>query len=167
MPETRLFPSAETPGYFGVKRFDREGASRVHMVSAAGLLEASHRHPALDYRALMQLTLLLTDSMAEVEQMYRLMCFNVFAHNQDDHAKNFSFLCRGGRWELSPAYDLTYSTTFDDEHSTSVNGKGRPGRADLLDVAREFGIAREKASSIADDICDACLDLLRRNGLAP
>ena len=162
MPETRLFPSSATPGYFGAKRFDREGRKRIHTVSAAGLLEASHRLPTLDYRSLMQLTLLLTDSMAEVEQMYRLMCFNVFAHNQDDHAKNFSFLCRDGRWELSPAYDLTYSTTFGNEHSTSVNGKGDPGMEDVLDVAREFGLPHSKAAAIAGGIRDACSDLLGR-----
>ena len=167
MPETRLFPSRETPGYFGVRRFDREGGERVHMVSAAGLLEASHRLPSLDYRELMQLTLLLTDSMAEVEQMFRLMCFNVFAHNQDDHAKNFSFLCRGGRWELSPAYDLTYSTVFGNEHSTSANGNGNPTMEDVMAIAREFGLADRRAASIAGDIRDATRDLLQRNGLAP
>ena len=165
IPETKLFPSSETAGYFGVKRFDREGAERVHMVSAAGLLEASHRLPSLDYRALMQLTLLLTDSVAEAEQMYRLMYFNVFAHNQDDHAKNFAFLCRAGKWELSPAFDLTYSTVFGGEHSTTVNGKGSPGLADILAVAHEFGITRSKAAAIADDIQCACEDLLKRNGL--
>ena len=27
-----------------------------------------------------------------MKKMYDLMCFNVFAHNRDDHSKNFSFL---------------------------------------------------------------------------
>lgn len=166
VPETRLFPSSKTPGYFGCKRFDRDGARRVHMVSAAGLLEASHRLPALDYRDLMQLTLLLTHSMAEVEQLFRLMCFNVFAHNQDDHAKNFSFLCREGRWEVSPAYDLTFSTAFGGEHSTTVNGKGIPCMEDLLNVAREFSLPFKKAYDIAHEIQRACSDLLERNGLS-
>ena len=46
--------------------------------------------------------------------MYRRMCFNVYAHNRDDHAKNFSFLYEEEKkcWRLSPAYDLTYSTTY-------------------------------------------------------
>lgn len=26
------------------------------------------------------------------ENWYRRMCFNVFAHNRDDHAKNFSWI---------------------------------------------------------------------------
>ena len=90
---------------FGVN-IDREGDTRIHMVSATGLLEASHRLPALDYRMLMQLTMLLTNSMNEVLQMFRLMCFNVFAHNQDDHAKNFAFIYRDGDWHFAPAYDI-------------------------------------------------------------
>ena len=46
MEKVRLFPSAHTAGYFGTKRFDRiaEGErGKLHMVSAAGLLETSHR----------------------------------------------------------------------------------------------------------------------------
>ena len=162
VPETRLLSSKMTSGYFAAKRFDRQGNERIHMVSAGGLLETSHRLPALDYRMLMQLTLLLTDSMAELEQMYRLMCFNVFAHNQDDHAKNFSFLCRDGAWQLSPAYDLTYSSSYGNEHATSVGGKGNPTMEDLLAVAREFGMPQRKAASMARDIQEACRDLLAR-----
>lgn len=165
LPETRLFPSAATAGYFGAKRFDRAAGERIHMVSAGGLLEASHRLPSLDYRALMQLTMLLTHDLAELEQMYRLMCFNVYAHNQDDHAKNFSFLCRDGRWELAPAYDLTYSTSFDDEQSTTVRGKGRPDDADLVATGVEFGLPKRMASAIAKDIKRLCHDLLERNAL--
>ena len=57
-----------------------------------GLLETSHRIPNLDYDILMQLTLQLTKSMEECEKLYRLMCFNVYAHNRDDHSKNFTYL---------------------------------------------------------------------------
>ncbi|MDP9053022.1 MAG: HipA domain-containing protein [Acidobacteriota bacterium] len=34
---------------------------------------------------------------AGVEKAYALSCFNVLAHNRDDHAKNFSFLLSDGR----------------------------------------------------------------------
>lgn len=39
--------------------------------------------------------------------MYRRMVFNVLAKNKDDHAKNFSFIHKDGKWHLAPAYDLT------------------------------------------------------------
>ena len=129
MENVRLFSSERTKGYFGTKRFDRTNDSksrRIHMISVSGLLETSHRIPNLDYDILMQLTLQLTKSMEECEKLYRLMCFNVYAHNRDDHSKNFTYLYDEdeGCWKLSPAYDLTYSNSIGGEHATSVNGNG-------------------------------------------
>jgi serine/threonine-protein kinase HipA len=153
MPETRLLPSKINSGYFAVKRFDREKEKRVHMVSVSGLLETSHRIPNLDYHILMQLTMKLTGDYGEIEKLYRLMCFNVFAHNRDDHSKNFSFLYDQGKWQLSPAYDLTYSNSIGGEHATTVNGNGRnPGIEDVLAVAEQLKFDRKKAKNIANDI---------------
>ena len=159
MTETRLFPSACCAGYFGVKRFDRQTVNgkkeKVHMVSVAGLLETSHRIPNLDYDLLMKLTLSLTRDFSEIEKLYRIMCFNVFAHNQDDHSRNFSYLFDAGqrRWQLAPAYDLTFSYSLGGEHATSVHGNGKnPGMADILAVAGEIGMELQKAKRIAEEI---------------
>ena len=67
--------------------------------------------------------------------MFRRMCFNVFAHNRDDHSKNFTYLYDEEKdsWRLSPAYDLTYSSTYYGEHTTTVDGNGRnPGRKEIF-----------------------------------
>ena len=81
------------------------------------------------------------------------MCFNVFAHNRDDHSKNFSFLCHDGRWTLAPAYDLTYSNSIGGEHATSVNGNGRdPEVKDLLAVASKAGLNKTWAEETAEEI---------------
>lgn len=153
MPETRLLASKMYDGYFAVKRFDRNCGQRIHMVSAGGLLETSHRIPNLDYNILMQLTLQLTKNYESIEQLYRFMCFNVFAHNRDDHSKNFSFLYKNGSWELSPAYDLTYSNSIGGEHATCVNGNGsNPGMKDILNVAANVNMDRKKAKKIAEEI---------------
>ena len=155
MPETKLFESKTCSGYFGVKRFDRLASRRVHMVSAGGLLESSHRLPNLDYNILMKLTFMLTNSYENIEQLYRLMCFNVFAHNRDDHAKNFSYIYneQEGRWHLSPAYDLTYSNSLGGEHATTINGEGKnPEAEDILTVAKNIGIEDKKAKNIMHEI---------------
>jgi serine/threonine-protein kinase HipA len=162
MEETRLFPSNQCSGYFGTRRFDRRtdasgNRKRIHMLSVSGILETSHRIPNLDYNTLMKLTLELTKDFSEVEKLYRLMCFNVFAHNRDDHSKNFSYLYEDetGRWFLSPAYDLTYSTSIGGEHATCVNGNGKdPGLPDLLAVAKNIGMSNRKAKAIALEIRD-------------
>jgi serine/threonine-protein kinase HipA len=165
--KVRLFPSEKTKGYFGTRRFDRVGKGengKIHMVSAAGLLETSHRIPNLDYDTLMRLTLQLTRSIEECEKLYRLMCFNVFAHNRDDHSKNFSYLYRETerRWVLSPAYDLTYSSSLGGEHATTVNGNGvNPGMDDILAVAKRIGLNTTKARNTAGCIRDCVFDMLR------
>ncbi len=153
VPKTLLLPSSTCDGYFAVKRFDREQDKRIHMASVSALLETSHRIPNLDYEQLMQLTLILTKSKEQLLQLYRRMCFNVFAHNRDDHSRNFSYLCREGHWTLSPAYDLTYSNSIGGEHATTVHGNGRnPGMEDLLAVAKSHKIPRKTALQIAEEI---------------
>jgi len=162
MSETKLFDSKICSGYFGIKRFDRENGKKVHMISVSGLLETSHRLPNLDYNILMKLTLELTKNYQDIEQLYRLMCFNVFAHNRDDHSKNFSFLYDESQkeWHLSPAYDLTYSSSFNGEHATTINGEGKnPTLDDIIAVAKNIGIKEKQARDIALDIKDKCLSL--------
>jgi len=156
MSETRLFESKLCKGYFGTRRFDRKSdGCKVHMVSASGLLETSHRYPNLDYTQLMKLTQILTQDMQEIKKMYDLMCFNVFAHNRDDHSKNFSFLYSEDeeRWIVSPAYDLTYSSSQGGEHATTVDGEGsNPGIDDILRVAKKTGIDSRYSKARAKEI---------------
>ena len=126
MPNVHLFSSQKGNGYFAVKRFDREGNKRLHMHTVSGLIHSNFRLPSLDYEDLLSLTSYLTKDIREVEKMFRLAVFNVMAHNQDDHAKNFTFLLNEfGEWKLSPAYDLTFSNGPGGEQSTMVMGEGR------------------------------------------
>lgn len=168
MSETRLFESAICEGYFGTKRFDRQNlgnsVKKIHMISASGLLETSHRYPNLDYAQLMKLTMMITGDMQEVQRMYDLMCFNVFAHNRDDHSKNFSFLYKEDekRWVMAPAYDLTYSSSQGGEHATTVAGEGKnPGHDDLLSVAKNAGLDVKYAAKKAKNIEDAVKTMLK------
>ena len=151
MSETRLFSSEKCEGYFGIKRFDRisdkNGQKRIHMLTAAALLELDFEQPGLDYHSLMKLTKILTrDDENDIKEMFCRMCFNVFAHNRDDHSKNFTYLYDEEKdsWRLSPAYDLTYSNTYYGEHTTTVDGNGRnPGRKELLAVGIAAGMKKE------------------------
>jgi serine/threonine-protein kinase HipA len=87
--------------------------------------------------------------------MYRRMCFNVFAHNRDDHAKNFSWLYdpQNDCWHPSPAYDLTWSTTYYGEHTTTVNGNGHdPDMKELLAVGKNAGMKQKACKEIAEEV---------------
>ena len=126
IPETDLFGTKKKL-FFGVKRFDRDGDRRIHMHSLSGLLHADYRAPTLDYDGFLTATQVLTKDAIAWERAFRLACFNVLAHNRDDHAKNVSFLLDDttGRWTLAPAYDLTFSSGPGGEQSMPVMGEGR------------------------------------------
>ena len=168
MSETRLFPSDKCEGYFGTKRFDRMmdngSQKRIHMLTAAALLELDFEQPSLDYHSLMKLTKILTrDHPEDVKNMFRRMCFNVFAHNRDDHSKNFTYLYHEAedRWRLSPAYDLTYSNTYYGEHTTTVDGNGRnPGEKEILAVGVAAGMERMECKRIMNQIEDCVNQML-------
>ena len=148
MPETRVFEGK----YFGVERFDRTPAGKIHTVSAAGLLNADYRIPSLDYLELLKLCHILTKNMKEVEALFRVMAFNVAIKNKDDHAKNFSFQMVGGVWRLAPAYDLLPSRGFNGFHTTTVNNSGEPSIEDIMTVAEKAGINKQKARDIIEKI---------------
>jgi len=165
MPEVYLFSSLKGAGYFGVKRFDREGNTRLHMHTASGLLHSDFRAPSLDYEDLLNLTGALTKDIREVEKMYRLAVFNVLAHNRDDHAKNFSFLMdEKGTWKLAPAYDLTFSSGPNGEQSTMVIGEGKsPKISHLIKLGQEAKLPRK----LIDEIINQTKNSLHRwKGLA-
>lgn len=160
MSETYLFPSKNSSGHFGTKRFDREGNQKIHIHSASGLLHADFRIPCLDYASLLRLTQLLTKNQQDIEQMVRLMIFNVKAGNKDDHSKNFTFLLdKAGEWHLSPAYDLTRSSGINGEQTAMVNGKGCGiTDEDLIKEAQRYNVSAGKVREMITQTEDALAD---------
>lgn len=157
VPEGRLFRSKLCSGYFGVKRFDRNEKIFLHSHTLSGLLHADHRIPSLDYEAVMKATAILTKNIAEQKKQFRHIAFNVFAHNRDDHAKNFSFLMNeNGTWGVSPAYDLTFSAGPGGEHRTTLLGNGRsPGKVELLKLAAMSSIDYRETLAIIEQVKEA------------
>jgi serine/threonine-protein kinase HipA len=151
MPETALLEKK----YFGVKRFDRKGQKKIHMHTAAGVLNADYRIPSLDYLDIMKAAVRLTGDIGDTVKIFRLMAFNILSHNRDDHAKNFSFIYDHGRWSFSPAYDLTYSNGFNGQHTTTLLGSGLPGRKEIMESAGLAGIKAAEAGKIYDAVLEA------------
>ena len=156
VPEFKLMEGK----YFATRRFDiDEQGNRLHMATASGLLNEPLTPPKMDYHSLLQLTGYLTQSAEAVEQQFRRMVFNHYARNYDDHARNFSFLCREGRWELAPAYDLTNDHTLG-EHATTVNFKGLPSDEDFITVGTNTKMTRNRCRQIIDEV----IEVLKRYG---
>jgi serine/threonine-protein kinase HipA len=162
VPRTQVLGrTRRSPGYFAIERFDRVGARRIHTHTLGGLLHLPRGYPALDYRELLQVTRHLTRNEAAVAEMFRRACFNVLAHNRDDHSRNFAFLMdEDGRWRPSPAYDLTCTAGPGGEHTTLVAGEGRaPGRARLMTLARDAELRH--AAAILDQVRAAVAQVRR------
>ncbi|MCR4793523.1 MAG: type II toxin-antitoxin system HipA family toxin [Lachnospiraceae bacterium] len=153
MSDSQLIKSSICDGYFKTKRFDRIKSGKLFTITMAALLEADFRAPSCNYESLFKLVRLLTkDNREDKEQLFRTMCFNVLAHNKDDHAKNFSFTYSEEKgWRLAPAYDLTYSDTYWGEQTTSVNGKGTGiSKDDIITVGTGAGLSK--------NICEKCYE---------
>lgn len=147
MPPTDLITVQQghaRENYFAVQRFDRHGRhGKRHVLSLAGLLYANYRLPCIDYDAILATVGVLTQDHAQVERAFRLMAFNVLAHNRDDHVKNFAFVHDATTgWQFSPAFDLTFSTGMGGEHTSAISGQGRPTLEHVLHIGRKHRIAQ-------------------------
>lgn len=154
--------------YFASRRFDiDEDGNRVHVATAGGLLGISLSEPILDYSNLLAMTGFLTQSAADVEEMYRRMVFNYLTGNKDDHSKNFSFYVKkdtSGKWQwrLAPAYDLTLCTEgYNGQHATSVNGTGHPTLSDFITAGTKIRIPETRCRAIIAELKAACAPIIQ------
>lgn len=138
----RLFKSSKGNWFFGSKRFDRKGNTKIHLHSVAGLLHDNFRMSSLDYGHIMDAAFKLEKDVQAYRKILRLAAFNVMVHNRDDHSKNFSFLMNEtGQWSFAPAYDLTFSSSSFGMHSTAVFGVHKsPGREHIIQLAHHFKV---------------------------
>jgi len=149
--------------HFMTRRFDRPGPrEKLHLQSLGAMAHLDYNLAgAHSYEQCFQVIRRLGLPMADVEEQYRRMVFNVLARNQDDHVKNVAFLMdKSGTWSLSPAFDLTYAYNptgdWTSRHQMSVNGK-RDGfeDADFETVARGASMKRGRWKVILGEVRDA------------
>lgn len=160
MPWTMVLRSGRGDAFFAVERFDRRGAARVHMHTAAGMLDVDFRQPSTDYENLHKLVRWTTRHAGDQDEMFRRMAFNVLAHNRDDHLKNHAFLMdAGGGWRLSPAYDVSFSDGPGGVHHLAIAGEGRrPGRKHVEAVGQALGMKPAAIAALIDPVRAAIAD---------
>ncbi len=98
--------------HFATTRFDRVGGEKQHVLTATGITGWDFKDPNVStYENLFEMSHFLKLPHTEIEQLFRRMIFNIVFNNQDDHLKNHSFIYDklNDSWNLSPAYDITYS----------------------------------------------------------
>jgi len=175
IPESRLLEE-NNRAHFMTRRFDREdNGTKHHMQSLCAMDHLDFKKKSANsYEQLfMTMRQLKLGYSADVEA-FRRMALNVMGRNCDDHTKNFSFLLRrGGSWELSPAYDISFAHNpqgeWTNQHLMSVNGKfDEITRDDCLILADRFGIG--EAPSILDQVrrtVEGWPDFAKKAGVQP
>ena len=151
MAECRLFEEGGR-AHFMTRRFDRPpDGSKRHLSSLFGVghlayaAPGAHSHSYEDYFAVIDKMDLPIGSKLEA---FRRMVFNVLGCNRDDHTKNFGFLMDADhRWELAPAYDVTYAFNpqpgkWTATQQLSIRGKREDITTDdMIALGRQVGVA--------------------------
>lgn len=100
------------------------------------------------YENLFDLSIFLKLPQKEIDELFKRMIFNLIFANRDDHLKNHSFIYNETNdcWNLSPAYDLTYSLNpllnyNKITRALSINGKRNDIKlSDLMSIAERYTI---------------------------
>lgn len=135
--------------HFATQRFDRLNGLKKHILTASGLTGWDFQRPNdSSYENLFELALFLKVPHREIEELFKRMVFNIIFCNTDDHLKNHSFVYDevADKWNISPAYDLTYSLNplmnyTRISRALSVNGKRIDiSLKDVLTIAETYTI---------------------------
>lgn len=149
MSPSRLQRDGSGRAHFMTQRFDRGGGhTKWHVQTLSAMGHFDYNSPGLvGYEDAMDILIRLDAPFTDIEQLFRVMVFNVVGRNQDDHTKNISYVMdTRGRWRIAPAYDLTWSFNprgaWTSRHQMSVNGKRSDfTRDDLTSVGRRYGVS--------------------------
>lgn len=140
--------------HFATLRYDRQNGEKNHVLSVTGLTgwDFKSQPENSSYENVFKVALGLEVPHRDLQQLFKRMVFNVVFRNVDDHLKNHSFIYnkQENKWNLAPAYDLTYAlnplfTFKTTSRALSINGKRTEITIkDLLTIAEEFVIKNPK-----------------------
>jgi len=148
--------------HFATLRFDRQNGEKQHILTASGMIGWDFKKPENStYENLFSLCVDLGLPHKDIQMLFKRMVFNIVFANIDDHLKNFSFIYNKekDKWNLAPAYDLTYPLDalmnyLRTTRAMSINGKrNNINLEDILKIADDFTI--KDAKKIVEDVVKA------------
>lgn len=153
--ESRVVQLADIPVAL-IYRFDRQpDGGRIPYQSAATMLQASRD----DERSYLEIAEVIRrhalDPIADLQQLWRRLIFNLLITNVDDHLQNHGFLhATNGHWRLSPAFDINPFPDKDRESKVWLSEEDGPITSTrmLLARCREFALTPEAAQKVLDEV---------------
>lgn len=153
VPQAKVETFSDKGATFLVKRFDRNGDSRVHFSSAMALLGKTDGEEA-SYLSIA--SLIKSNGAAperDLKELWRRIVFNMAVSNTDDHLRNHGFLLTECGWSLSPMFDVNPGIYG---NALSLNVSQGDAAIDFelaLETANYYGIDIVEAKNIIADMC--------------
>ncbi len=139
-----------------LKRFDRNGNTRIPFLSAMSMLNAidndSQTHSYLDIADAIRQNGAVPKE--DLKELWKRIVFSILISNTDDHLRNHGFLyVNETGWKLSPLYDVNPSCDNKNVLSTYITETDNSQSLDLaLEVCEYFEISIENAKTIILDM---------------
>lgn len=139
-----------------LKRFDRNGNTRIPFLSAMSMLNAidndSQTHSYLDIADAIRQNGAVPKE--DLKELWKRIVFSILISNTDDHLRNHGFLyVNEAGWKLSPLYDVNPSCDNKNVLSTYITESDNSQSLDLaLEVCEYFEISIETAKTIISDM---------------
>ena len=139
-----------------LKRFDRNGNTRIPFLSAMSMLNAidndSQTHSYLDIADAIRQN--GATPKEDLKELWKRIVFSILISNTDDHLRNHGFLyVNEAGWKLSPLYDVNPSCDNKNVLSTYITETDNSQSLDLaLEVCEYFEISIENAKIIILDM---------------
>jgi serine/threonine-protein kinase HipA len=155
VPNARALRLGESPfTTFFVQRFDRTATGRrIAFVSAMTLTQRTDGEAGASY---LQLVDLLQSrgahTLADCEQLFRRVLFNIRIHNTDDHLRNHGFFVDAQGVRLSPAYDMNPSV---DRTELSLAIDETENTCDVsvaMDAYKSYGLSAAQADAARQSV---------------
>lgn len=152
VPEARVEQFSHNGGTFLVKRFDRDGARRIHCASAMALLGKTDGVEDVSYLDIAAFIRAHgTSPERDLRELWARIVFNIAVSNTDDHLRNHGFLLTNAGWRLAPAYDVNPNIYGG---GLSLNISQEDNSLDFglaLETAKFYGVAFSEAKQIVQD----------------
>lgn len=170
--QTRALPLSRGHAV-AVRRFDRSGDKRSHVISANTVLRANGL--PMGYPELAQSLRRLgraSDIRAQQKELFQRMVFNILMDNTDDHEKNHAFVrAADGFYDLSPAYDVVPSVQGLGQQQLRVGKDQADASIDnALSEVQAFGLTKDAAVEAVKRVAvvvDGWKEFFRAEGVSP
>ena len=158
VPEAKLEKFSRYGSTYLVKRFDRDGDTRMYYSSAMTLLGKTDGASAADGSSYLDIVSFIRANggspKGDLRELWKRIVFSMAITNTDYHLRNHAFLLSKNGWELSPMFDVN-PMPYGNELSLNVDENDNRISTELaITVAERFGISKTDAQKIAKEIID-------------